>query len=189
MQDGHPCVSFCPKQFHSSAHQVLSPWNTSIAFKTHLDASTTTVSPGGRDLLTRLPLLNSPCPAQPHNPPKCSLGLLLCRMPHRETPLEQPARGRWSISAGWGGSPQQGSTFPEVPTSLQLKYQQWVKSFQWTVKHNKTAALFPNQKLASLYRENCIPKHEGQLIWKFILVFSNLPVCLHTGQNKYDGQK
>lgn len=29
-----------------------------------------------------------------------------------------------------------------------------------------------------MYRGNCVPKHEGQLIWKFILVFSNLPVCL-----------
>lgn len=85
--------------------------------------------------------------------------------------------------AGQGGSPQQGSSFPEVPTSLQLKCQQWVKSFQWTVKqhlHNKTAALFPNQKLASLYRGNCVPKHESQLIWKFILVFSNLPVCQYS---------
>lgn len=51
-----------------------------------LFASTTTVSLGGRDLLTGLPLPNSPCPAQPLSPPKCSLGLLLCTMPHRETP-------------------------------------------------------------------------------------------------------
>lgn len=67
------------------------------------------------------------------------------------------------------------------PLLCMLKCQQWVKSFQWTVKqhlHNKTAALFPNQMPASMYRGNCVPKHEGQLIWKFILVFSNLPVCL-----------
>lgn len=189
MQDRHPCVSFCPKQFHSSAHQVLSPWNTSIAFKnTPWCFHNHRLSRWQRSPYKAAPS-ELPMPSTAPQPSKVLTGFAALQDAPPRDPPGATSEGRWSISAGWGGSPQQGSTFPEVPTSLQLKYQQWVKSFQWTVKHNKTAALFPNQKLASLYRENCIPKHEGQLIWKFILVFSNLPVCLHTGQNKYDGQK
>lgn len=156
MQDMHPCVSFCPKQFHPPAltpgfvtlEYIHSIQNTPCLLPQPPSISVTEISWQGCPFLI---------PHAQHSPPALQSAHWVCCSAWclTERPLGATSGGNMepgSTRAGRGGSPQQGSSFPEVPTSLQLKCQQWAKSFQWTVKqHLHTTKLLPCFQIKSLH--------------------------------------
>lgn len=167
LQDRHPCVFFCTfEQVHPSAlHRVSSPWfwNTPAALRTRLVCSHGHQLPWWqRSLDWAAPSFPPHAQRSPSVLPNCSSGLLPCLTPHGQIPGATGGRAAKPPGAPALGAEENpsGSSLLEVPTWPQLKCHQGARSFQRTVKqhlHDKTAALFPNQKLASLYG-NCVPK-------------------------------
>lgn len=167
LQDRQPCVFFCTfEQFHPSAlHCVPSLWfwNTPAALRTRLVCS------HGHQLPWWQRSLNWAAPSFPPMPSAApqscwTADQICCPAWH---PTDRPPGAAGGRAAKPPGAPalgaqenHSGSSLPEVPTWPQLKCHQRARSFQRAVKqhlHGKTAALFPNQKLASLYG-NCVPK-------------------------------
>lgn len=139
----HPCVFFgTSEQFHpSTLHWVSSLWfwNTSPALQ-NLLAPTVTISLGGRDPSPALPLLSPPYPAEPPSPAKAP----------QTDPEERPAGGLRSEDHHL-----HSSSIPGVPTLATPGTP--ATGQELPMDCDKTAAPFPNRKLASLCR-NCVPK-------------------------------